>query len=931
MTNSPNSKSDTLLETSIPEAASLQSILCTEELQRRPSRPSEYEKENRALVKLASTLADSPGTIFQTLAETILDITQCDSAGLSLLTRDGKTPDACGERFYWPAIAGIWNPHVGGGTPRNFGPCGDVLDQNRTLLFRHFERRYPYLIPVIPAAEECLLVPFYVAGEAVGTIWAIMHSDRHRFDAEDDRVMASLGKFASSAYQARMHIEDLKIQVAEREKTEAAVRELANGLETQVRVRTQALERSTRDLLDTNEALQREIAERKTAKEALQVLELSLRLLVDSIPAPVAVMAPSGEVERVNKPNLEYFGKTFEDLKKWGTSDAVHPDDLPHAVEIWMEAIQTGQPYDVKERLRRFDGVYRWFEVRGFPLRSPDGRILNWCVLLTDIDDRQRAEEALRLSEAHLSQAQRLAHVGSWVWQIAGRKTVYLSEEWYRVFGFDPKVGMPTWEERLQRVHPEDRAKWQAVIDRAIDEKSDYDLEVRILPPDTAVRYVHSLGHPVFGSSGELVQFVGVSMDVTQSRQAEQAFRLLVVGTAATTGSDFFQSLVQHMAQALRARYAFVTTCDDQKHARTLAFWKGDGFGEDFDFDIADTPCEKVLHGEVCRYRQGLQDLFPGDKLLADWQAESYLGVPMLDRSNRVIGHLAILDDKPMEADSRAIDLLKIFASRAAAELNRQKAEDELQAALQERERMREELAHLAHLNRVSTMGELTASLAHEIKQPITAAVTDAQACLRWLDRDQPAVVKAREAASRLIGDAKRASDIISRIGSLFKKDSVHRELVDVNDVIQEMIILLRSEAARYSITIDSQLSDGLPKITADRIQLQQVLMNLMINGIEAMKDSGKSGELSIKSQDDGNHQVMVSVHDNGTGLPPEQVDQIFNAFFTTKPQGTGLGLAISRSIVESHGGCLWATCDNRPGATFYFTLPIEATAHQAA
>src|SRR5436309_6860692 len=235
MTNSPNSKSDTLLETSIPEAASLQSILCTEELQRRPSRPPEYEKENRALVKLASTLADSPGTIFQTLAETILDITQCDSAGLSLLTRDGKTPDACGERFYWPAIAGIWNPHVGGGTPRNFGPCGDVLDQNRTLLFRHFERRYPYLLPVIPAAEECLLVPFYVAAEAVGTIWAIMHSDRRKFDAEDDRVMASLEKFASSAYQALIHIENLEFQVSEREKAEAEVRELARGLEAKIR------------------------------------------------------------------------------------------------------------------------------------------------------------------------------------------------------------------------------------------------------------------------------------------------------------------------------------------------------------------------------------------------------------------------------------------------------------------------------------------------------------------------------------------------------------------------------------------------------------------------------------------------------------------------------------------------------------------------
>src|SRR5215510_13500983 len=192
---------------------SLESILCTEELQRRPSRPPDYEKENRALVKLVSALADSPSTIFHTLAETIQDITQCDSAGLSLLTKDGRTPHVDGQRFYWPAICGMWNPHVGGGTPRNFGACGDVLDQNRTLLFRHFERRYRYLLPVIPVAEECLLVPFYVAGKAVGTIWGIMHSDRRKFDAEDDRIMGSLGRFASSAYRALLHIDDLRFQV----------------------------------------------------------------------------------------------------------------------------------------------------------------------------------------------------------------------------------------------------------------------------------------------------------------------------------------------------------------------------------------------------------------------------------------------------------------------------------------------------------------------------------------------------------------------------------------------------------------------------------------------------------------------------------------------------------------------------------------------
>jgi PAS domain S-box-containing protein len=657
--------------------------------------------------------------------------------------------------------------------------------------------------------------------------------------------------------------------------------------------------------------------------------ELNLRLLVDSIPVPVAVMTPSGEVETVNKPNLEYFGRTLEDFKKWGSSDAVHPDDRLHAIEIWMKAIQTGQPYDVKQRLRRFDGVYRWFEVRGFPLRGPDGRILNWCVLLTDIDDQQRAEEALRRSEAHLAQAQRLAHVGSWVWQVAGTKTVYLSEEWYRIYGFDPKVGMPTWRERLQRVHPEDRAKWQAAIHRAIEEKSDYGLEFRILLQDGTVRYVHSVGQPVFASSGELVRFLGVSMDITERKQADEALRLIVVGTAATTGNDFFQSLVKHMAQVLCARYAFVTTCDDQKHARTLAFWKGDGFGENFDFDIADTPCE-VLVGEVCHYRQGLQGLFPHDKLLADWQVQSYVGVPMLDHSNRVIGHIAILDDKPMEADPRTIDLLKIFASRAVAELNRQKAEGELQA-LQKRERMREELARLAHLNRVSTMGELAASLAHEIKQPISAAMTDASTCSRWITRDRPDLAEAQAAASRVVKDVARASEIIGRVRSLFKKDSLQREEVDMNELIQEMIALLRSEASKHSILIDSDFSLDLPPIMADRVQLQQVLMNLMLNSIAAMKSMNTPGKLTVKSRQDDGRQLLISVMDTGVGVPPEKIEQIFNAFFTSKPQGTGMGLAISRSIIDSHGGRLWATLNAGPGTTFHFTLPIPRNAHQAA
>jgi signal transduction histidine kinase len=202
---------------------------------------------------------------------------------------------------------------------------------------------------------------------------------------------------------------------------------------------------------------------------------------------------------------------------------------------------------------------------------------------------------------------------------------------------------------------------------------------------------------------------------------------------------------------------------------------------------------------------------------------------------------------------------------------------------------------------------------------------------LRWIDRDQPDVVEAREAALRMIKDVTRASEIISRIGSLFQKGASQRELIDVNEVSEEMIALLRSEAGRYSIAIHSQLASALPKVMADRVQLQQVFMNLMLNGIEAMKDTGTLGELTVKSERDDTGQLLISVGDTGAGLQPEQAEQIFNAFFTSKPQGTGMGLPISRSIIESHGGRLWASANSGRGATFHFTLPSEVTAHQAA
>jgi PAS domain S-box-containing protein len=392
--------------------------------------------------------------------------------------------------------------------------------------------------------------------------------------------------------------------------------------------------------------------------------------------------------------------------------------------------------------------------------------------LLTSWVDRRFAAQTLELqqeklqrSEAYLAEAQRLTHTGSWAWRVAGRNALHLSEEWYRIYGFDPENGPPAFEERLQRTHPEDRAKWQGAIDRAVAEKSDYEVEFRILLPDGSVKHIHTVGHPVLNASGDLVQFVGSSTDITERKHAEEALR----------------------------------------------------------------------------------------------QAQT----------------------------------------------------------------------DLAHASRVTTMGELTASLAHEVNQPIAAAVTDANTCLRWLSRDQPDLEEAREAASRMARDATRAADIISRIRLLFEKVSPQRELVDVNEVIREMIVLLRSEVTRYSISVRPELAEDLPQIIGDRVQLQQVMMNLMINGIDAMKGVDGMRELAVKSQRVEHEEIVVSVTDSGMGLPSQQAEQIFNAFFTTKPHGTGMGLRISRSIIESHGGRLWAANSSPRGASFCFTLPTKAEAER--
>jgi C4-dicarboxylate-specific signal transduction histidine kinase len=290
--------------------------------------------------------------------------------------------------------------------------------------------------------------------------------------------------------------------------------------------------------------------------------------------------------------------------------------------------------------------------------------------------------------------------------------------------------------------------------------------------------------------------------------------------------------------------------------------------------------------------------------------------------ANLLIGLLSAAQRNVKESLRRARDHL----NRTVQDLQRsnEALHAESHGRKQTEEALRQAQADLARANRVSSMGELAASLAHEINQPIAAAITDANTCVRWLSRDQPDLEEARGAASRIVQDGKRAGEIVNRVRLLFKKGAVQRELVDLNDTIQEMVLLLHSESTQHVVFVRTDLAADLPQVMGDRVQLQQVLMNLMMNSIDAMKDVDGTRELTVQSKRGEDGQVLMSVSDTGVGLPAQHADKIFNAFFTTKTHGTGMGLRVSRSIVESHGGRLWAA-DNTPrGARFWVTLPID-------
>ena len=712
MTGSTKSTDDLPPAVSIPEGApSLETVLCTDELRRRPRRPPDYEKENRALLALTSALASARSDVLQTLADTILDVIQCDSSGLSLLSMgDG------GKRFRWAAISGMWKPYIGRETPRNFGPSGDAFDRNCTLLFQHFERRYSYLLPITPLADECLLVPFYVGGRAVGTIWAIMHTDRRKFEGEDERLMMALGQFASVAYQTQVSMDDIRVQIAAREH----------------------------------------------AEDAVQEIEQQAREIVDSALDAVVGMDADGIITSWNKQAEEIFGWTRSEAVGRRMSETIIPMQYRSSHEGGLRHFfETGQGRVLNQRIEisslRRDGSEFPVELTITPLKSGD--TWSFSSFVRDISDRKRSEEQLRTSEMNLR--------------------------------------------RMTETIPE--MLWSATADGAID-------------------YCNA----------RVLDYTGLSHGEIQ-------------------GTGWMKTI--HPDDA-----------DNIARAWTYSVETGNPFQFEF----------RCLRASDGMYR---------------WCVSSAL---------------------PLRASDKGI--LKWYGTVVDFH-DRRQAQEEL----------RNTQAELAHVNRVMTMGELTASIAHEVNQPLAAIIASGDSCTAWLASEPPNLDKARAAARRMIQAATQASEIVQRVRAMFKKIPSVAMSVDMNELIEETISFVHHEARRKNVSLRADLGAGLPTVDGDRVQLEQVILNLMMNGIESMSSVDRQPkQILIRSTLPNPGELLVSVSDTGPGIDAEHANRLFAPFFTTKPQGIGMGLPICRSIIEAHGGRLWAENNQSGGAVFHFMLPIK-------
>jgi PAS domain S-box-containing protein len=648
---------------------------------------------------------------------------------------------------------------------------------------------------------------------------------------------------------------------------------------------------TVQELRRLNEALRAENTGRKQADENTRRTEQELRLIVDTIPVLAARYRPDGTMDFRNKTWRDYTGLSQDNIEgnRWGA--ALHPDDMELIERAWRSHIATGEPFELEQRLRRADGEYRWHWVRRVPLRDDSGNVIKWYGVGFDIEDRRRAEEALRRSEAALSEARRELQltidsipVMVSTFDPDGTRS-FVNQQWQNYTGHSQREATGKGLNTSVYYHPDDVERFDNAWRIAQAKGETLAVDVRTRRADGTYRWYTMRRAPLRDERGNIVKWYSVGIDVDDQKVAENALQ--------RSGAY----LAEAQKLSLTGSIAWDPISDDH-------FWSDETY-QIMGFDQSVKPSmglimQRVhpddrahLQHEVDRAMQGAQNHdYESRLLMPDGQIKFV----------HVRAHRVKYASGKEEIVGALMDITQSRKSQAAL--------DAAQIAL-------------AHASRVATLGEISASIAHEVNQPLAAIVANGQACLRFLGREKPDLNYVRGAIEWIVKDGNRAGEVIRRVRGLLKKADTQKALLDVNDIVSEVAALLQRELAAQYVTLRLELASALSPTVGDRVQLQQVIINLVVNGVDAMQAvTDRSHALLIRTYEDEAHQIVVAVKDSGVGIPAETADRLFDAFFSTKPSGLGIGLSVCRSIIGDHGGRLWATNNTgEPGATFQFAL----------
>jgi PAS domain S-box-containing protein len=774
----------------------------------------------------------------------------------------------------------------------------------------------------------------------------------------------------------------------------AEIQRLNQDLERRVAERTLQLEA-------VNQELRKEIAERKRAEDAVRRSEDRLRLVVDTTPALLYTALPDGSLDFFNKRWLEYLGLPLDEILGWGWTSALHPEDVDDLVRKWRRSLATGEPYEAEARVRRADGEYRWMLHRKVPARDDSGTIIKWYGSSVDIEDRRRAEDAVRRSEDRLRLV--IDTIPQQIWSGPPDGSLdFCNAQWLSYMGLTQEEAQGEgWQSML---HPQDRERVLNAWRESVATGTPYEQEERHRRADGQHRWFLARGVALKDSEGRIVRWYGTNTDIDDRKEAEDELRkqkevfqkifenipvmivLMDQGGRHELVNPEWKRTIGWTLEELRERSLdiFAEAFPDPQYRQMVMDDIAASTGEWTDLmvrardghviDVAATfvhlsdSSSLFIGRDVTERKRAEAELRESEarfRLVADsapvmiWMSGkdrlcTYFNKPWLDFTGRSIeqelgnGWAEGVDPEDLQRcldtyvqafDRREEFRMEYRLRRHDGEYRwvsdigvprfnpdgsfagyigscidvteQRRAEDQLRQAQED----------LARVTRVVAMGELAAAIAHEVNQPLTAIITNGNFALRQFERATTNPGELQAAIAEIVNDGTRASAVISRIRTLLMKGAPERSELDINEVIREVRRFLRNELTRNRVSLRFDLAPDLPHIAGDGVQLQQVVLNLVLNGIDAMRTvKDRPREILIKSTEHPEG-VLIQVQDSGPGIDSEQADRIFEPFFTTKPEGIGMGLSIARSIVESHGGRLWAVAGSN-GALFEFTLP---------